>query len=152
MCSLIVTGRAAGAAGRAHQGELLCVGPIVSSGEAELYAVVRGATEALGMMTLAKDLGRKVGVQLQVDAIAAKGMIERRGLSKVRHLDVNVLWLQEQCARNVLPITKVAGEANPADLMTKYLVRDKVVARMSKLKQARREGRAKMGLELQGNK
>ena len=28
-----------------------------SSGEAELYAVVRGATEALGMAALAKDLG-----------------------------------------------------------------------------------------------
>ena len=70
-----------------------------SSGEAELYAVVRGATEALGMATLAKDMGKKVEIQLHIDALAAKGMIERKGLSKVRHLDVNVLWLQEQCAR-----------------------------------------------------
>ena len=30
-----------------------------SSGEAELYAVVKGAAEALGMVTLARDLGRK---------------------------------------------------------------------------------------------
>ena len=47
------------------------------------------------MATLARDLGRKVDIQLHVDAMAAKGMIERRGLSKVRHLDVNVLWQQE---------------------------------------------------------
>ena len=67
-----------------------------SSGGAELYAVVRGATEALGMATLAKDMGKKVEIQLHIDALAAKGMIERKGLSKVRHLDVNVLWLQEQ--------------------------------------------------------
>ena len=33
-----------------------------SSGEAELYAVVRGATEALGMATLANDLGRKAEI------------------------------------------------------------------------------------------
>ena len=49
-----------------------------SSGEAELYAVVRGAAEALGMATLAKDLGRNMSIQLHVDAAAAKGMIERR--------------------------------------------------------------------------
>ena len=92
-----------------------------SSGEAELYAVVRGAAEALGMATLARDLGFETKIQLHIDALAAKGMIERRGLSKVRHLDVNVLWLQEQCARKILPVTKVAGESNPADLMTKHL-------------------------------
>jgi hypothetical protein len=97
-----------------------------SSGEAELYAVVKGAAEALGMATLAKDLGRKVEIQLHVDALAAKGMIERKGLSKVRHLDVNVLWLQEQCARKILPVSKVPGEENPADLMTKHLGAAKV--------------------------
>ena len=48
-----------------------------SSGEAELYAVVRGAAEALGMATLAQDLGQKVEIQLHIDALAAKGMIER---------------------------------------------------------------------------
>ena len=74
-----------------------------SSGEAELYGVVRGATEALGMVTLGIDLGKKMEIQLHIDALAAKGMIERKGLSKVRHLDVNVLWLQEKCARKILP-------------------------------------------------
>ena len=44
-----------------------------SSGEAELYAVVRGATEALGMATLARDMGKKVEIQLHIDALAAKG-------------------------------------------------------------------------------
>ena len=50
-----------------------------SSGEAEFYAVVRGSTGALGMATLAKDLGRKVEIKLHIDALAAKGMIERQG-------------------------------------------------------------------------
>jgi hypothetical protein len=116
-----------------------------SSGEAELYAVVRGAAEALGMATLAKDLGRKVEIQLHVDALAAKGMIERKGLSKVRHLDVNVLWLQEQCARKILPVQKVPGEENPADLMTKHLGAAKVqgnIERMSMRYQGGRAGKA----------
>ena len=50
-----------------------------SSGEAELYAVVKGASEAIGMSTLARDLGRRVGIQLRIDALAAKAMIERKG-------------------------------------------------------------------------
>ena len=92
-----------------------------SSAEAELYGVVRGATEGLGMVTLVKDMGSQVGVPMHVDAAAAIGIIERQGLSKVRHIDTNVLWLQEVCARKIVPVQKVPGEHNPADLTTKHL-------------------------------
>ena len=119
-----------------------------SSGEAELYAVVRGATEALGMATLARDLGRKVNIQLHVDAMAAKGMIERKGLSKVRHLDVNILWLQEQCARKILPVRKVAGEENVADLMTKHLVSPKIRKNVAGLNLRFADGRANKAAQL----
>ena len=50
-----------------------------SSAEAELYGVVRAATEGLGMATLLKDFGRTVKMQLHLDAAAAKGIIERHG-------------------------------------------------------------------------
>ena len=119
-----------------------------SSGEAELYAVVKGAAEALGMATLAKDLGRKVEIQLHIDALAAKGMIERKGLSKVRHLDVNVLWLQEQCARKILPLNKVPGENNPADLMTKHLGAAKVQNNVDVLNMQFLGGRADKAAQL----
>ena len=57
-----------------------------SPAEAELYGVVRGATEALGMCTLIRDLGGEdLQIELHLDATATKGIIERRGLSKVRH-------------------------------------------------------------------
>ena len=119
-----------------------------SSGEAELYAVVKGAAEALGMVTLARDLGRKVGVQLHIDALAAKGMIERKGLSKVRHLDVNVLWLQEQCARKILPVTKVPGEDNMADLMTKHLGAAKIKKNVALMHMEFVDGRASKAAQL----
>ena len=119
-----------------------------SSGEAELYAVVKGAAEALGMATLAQDLGRKVGIQLHIDALAAKGMIERKGLSKVRHLDVNILWLQEQCARKVLPITKVPGEDNIADLMTKHLGAAKIKNNIDMMNMTFSDGRASKAAQL----
>ena len=112
------------------------------SGKAELYAVVRGATEPLGMATLAKDLGRRVEIQLHFEVLAAKGMIERKGLSKVRHLDANILWLQEQCARKILPVNNVPGEENPADLTTKHLAAPKVLNHVGALNMRRLDGRA----------
>ena len=57
-----------------------------SSGEAELYAVVRASTEGLGMISLMEDFGISgTKIRLHVDASAAIGMVERRGLSRVRH-------------------------------------------------------------------
>ena len=65
------------------------------SDESELYGVIRGSTEALGLATLIGDLGKVVTIRVHVDANAAKGMVERQGLQKVRHLEVDHLWLQE---------------------------------------------------------
>jgi hypothetical protein len=92
-----------------------------SSAESELYGVVRGACEALGTKTLCEDLGETVGIRLELDATAAKGILDRTGLAKVRHIDVNCLWLQEQCAKNIVPLNKIPGEHNSADPMTKHL-------------------------------
>ena len=77
--------------------------------------------------------GRKVEIQLHIDALAAKGMDERKGLSKMRYLDVNILWLQEQCARKILSVKKVSGEEHPADLMTEHLVAPKVLKNVGAL-------------------
>ena len=51
-----------------------------SSADAELYAVVRGGTEGLGMVTLLADVGTIAKLQLHLDAAAAKGIVERQGL------------------------------------------------------------------------
>ena len=44
-------------------------------------------------------------------------MVERRGISRVRHIEVDNLWIQEREARRMLPIDKVFGGDNPADFM-----------------------------------
>ena len=119
-----------------------------SSAEAELSGVIRGATEALGLSTLLQDLGQKSQIRLHVDAAAAKGIIERKGLSKVRHLDVNVLWLQETAARKEIPINKIPGEENPADLATTHLAIAKVEKLLSKMYINYKEGRADKAAKL----
>ena len=90
-----------------------------SSGESELFGVIRGSAEGLGLITLGGDLGSSLKTRVHVDASAAIGMVERRGLSRVRHIEVDNLWIQEQEARRMLPLSKVFGGDNPADLMTK---------------------------------
>ena len=57
-----------------------------SSAEAELYAVVRGAIE--GFWSCSVILYVRLEIQMHIDAAAAKGIIERQGLSTVRHFDV----------------------------------------------------------------
>ena len=95
--------------------------PALSSGEAEYYAVVKAAAEALGMEALAKDLGWEVKVRLMVDSTAAKAIASRSGLGKVRHLEVRHLWVQDAVSRGRFVIKKVMGKFNPADVLTKPL-------------------------------
>ena len=65
-------------------------------------------------------------VRLHVDASAALGIIERRGVGMVRHLDVGTLCLQEQQLRHVVDLRKVEGLKNPGDLCTKYLSLERI--------------------------
>ena len=54
-----------------------------------------------------------------MDASAAIGMAQRTGLNKVRHVEVDLLWIQDQVARRMLPISKIPGPQTPSDLCTK---------------------------------
>ena len=76
----------------------------LSSGEAEYYSMVKGASVALGVVGMLKDFGCKVGIVLHTDSAAAKGIGSRRGLGKVRHIELNQLWLQEKVASGVVQI------------------------------------------------
>ena len=61
--------------------------PTLSSGEAEFLGQVKGASIALGMKSMMKDLGVQVGIRLHTDSSASKGIASRLGLGKVRYLD-----------------------------------------------------------------
>ena len=66
---------------------------VLSSAEAELGGIVKGAGEALGLQSIAADIGLKVRVKLLADASAAIGICRRSGIGKVRHLAVGQLWV-----------------------------------------------------------
>ena len=64
----------------------------LSSGEAEFYSLVKGATIGVGLQSMMKDVGVSVSMHVKSDAIAGIGIDSRRGFGKVRHIDVTQSW------------------------------------------------------------
>ena len=121
----------------------------LSSAEAELYALTKGASQVLGLMSLLQDFGIAVSATVHTDASAAIGIVRRAGLGKLRHLNVRYLWLQDTVREDDFELLKVPGLANQADLMTKHLARDVVDKHLATLQTIRQDGRAESAPQLQ---
>ena len=93
----------------------------LSSGEAEYYGLVKGASEGMGTRSIMEDLGSTVQVKIHEDSTPAKGIANRTGLGKVRHIEVSQLWVQEKVRDREVVINKVKGTDNLADALTKYV-------------------------------
>ena len=91
----------------------------LSSAESEFYGTLKAATEGIGMLSLLEDLGMKYKLAMKVDASAALGVIQRKGVGKIRHLQTGSLWIQEQQVRDVITFKKTPGADNLADLFHK---------------------------------
>ena len=91
-----------------------------SSGEAEYYALVKMGAQLLGTKSMLEYLGIVIKLKKLTDASAAQGIAASRGLGQVRHIEVSILWLQDQVNKNIIQIEKVEGTENLADSMTKH--------------------------------
>ena len=93
----------------------------LSSAEAELIAMAKLSAEALGLISLARDLGEEKIGKVWADSSAAIAIVNRLGAGKLRHIHIGSLWIQEVQKDRRLKFHKVAGVANCADLMTKNI-------------------------------
>ena len=82
--------------------------------------MVKGAGNAMGTAGVFRDMGVQHAIILYTDSSAAKGISSRRGLGKVRHIELNELWLQDQVARGRIAVRKMGGEDNFSDSLTKH--------------------------------
>ena len=108
----------------------------MSSAEAEFYAMVDGTLKGQWARTLAAEVGVRLGEEkiiVKVDSEAAKSFVNRRGLGKMRHIEVRDLWLQEEIRKGKVKVLKIPGKENPADLMTKFLKKSEVIERLAGL-------------------
>ena len=80
---------------------------------------------------MANDLGILCGLNLHLDASATLGLVNRRGLGKAKHVDMQNLWIQEASKSGRFVTKKVGTSENPADLMTKPLPKPKIEQLMS---------------------
>ena len=89
----------------------------LSSAEAEVYACSSGASDAI----------------LLADSSGAKGILQRQGVGRLRHLSCRILWLQKLILAGEVRLGSVAGTKNPADIGTKRLPASRMRSLMSLL-------------------
>ena len=114
----------------------------LSSAEAELSGICRGASQALGLQSIARDLNIDLVLDIQTDATAAVGICKRRGLGKIRHLHCSDLWVQDRLRAKAFTLTKIAGQLNPADILTKHVDRKTLERHLSAMNIIEDFGRA----------
>ena len=93
----------------------------LSSGESEFYSIVKGSSQSLGLRSLMRDLNLEASIKVLTDATTGKSIGSRRGLGRVRHIDVANLWVQEKVNSGDIQLTKVKNTYNPSDILTKHL-------------------------------
>ena len=89
----------------------------LSSGNAEYYALIRGACTSLGIQS-----HYQVWIDVPIHIYSDSSAARRRGIEGLlRHLQTRHVWLQSRVAVGHLKLDVVAGERNPADTLTKSL-------------------------------
>ena len=78
-----------------------------------------GISSGLGLQYLLDFIGMPVILELQSDSSAARGVLWRTGVGKIRHLEVKTLWVQDLVKAHKLLVRPVKGEENVADIGSK---------------------------------
>jgi len=119
----------------------------LSSGEAEYYGLVKDASVGIGIRNMLIDLGVQMKLDLLTDASAAKGIATRKGIGKVRHIEVSQLWLQDKARKGEIEVIKVEGSKNVADALTKAVNQEDLNRHIEKVRMTAEEGRHELSPE-----
>ena len=116
----------------------------LSSAEAEVYSASSSACDGILIGKLvAFCTGRNVVIHHLMDSAAARGILARQGVGRIRHLSCRILWLQQLVKQRskVVPSTDtpelfhlvsgVSGSNNIADLGTKRLGKTRLAELMN---------------------
>ena len=93
-----------------------------SSCEAELYALSGTCSEAILIGRLFEFLtGEHVRTEIRCDSSSARQWSQRRGIGRLKHVDVRLCQVQDWVRENIISIGTVKTVLNVADLNTKKL-------------------------------
>lgn len=93
----------------------------LSSGEAEFGAIVKAAAGGLETVSILNEVNVKTKLRMRSDSAAARGILHRRGVGRLRHLDIKDLWVQEKVQNGNMTVDKVDTNENRGDIGTKAL-------------------------------
>eukprot|EP00435_Cladocopium_sp_Y103_P071106 s873_g36.t1 len=99
----------------------------LSSAEAEVHAAVSTTCDGLLLRVCIEFCtGEKVRLKIILDNSAAKQVLQRSGVGRIRHLSCRVLWIQQLVKQKQLETCAIPTKHNYADLGTKKLSRDRM--------------------------
>ena len=115
---------------------------------------MEGGCEGKGLIALMNDLGYITPEEfdLYTDANAALGIVQREGIGRTRHIDVNMLWIQQKQKQGEMIIGKVDTKYNPADVMTKVVPIEVMWRHINNMGFETRSGRADSAVDLVDDK
>ena len=64
--------------------------------------------------------GKELFLEVFTDSNAAKGIVQRSGSGKVKHLEAKQLWVQEVVETKEVTVTKVPRELNFSDSLNHH--------------------------------
>ena len=123
----------------------------LSSAEAELGGITRGASNSMGLRSVAADLGFNWDIVIQTDSTAAVGICRRRGLGKIRHLAAADLWVQDRLRTKDFSLVKILGTDNVADALTKHVPRPVLCKHMHSMGLRQISGRAELAPHIENH-
>ena len=77
--------------------------------------------------------GRRTIIYAYTDSSGAKGILQRQGAGRLRHLSCRTLWLQQLISAGIIKLCSVSGSINPADIGTNRLSAPRLRSLMSVL-------------------
>ena len=92
----------------------------LSTAEAKLCAMGMAIQEGQFIQHILEEMGMPSELKLDSGSSAARAVVARRGVGRMRHLAAPLLWLQDELREGRLEVMKVPSNDNPADLMTKW--------------------------------
>ena len=105
----------------------------LSSGEAELNGLVAGLSEAVGVCNVLKEWGGPSTVASFCDSSAARGIAQRQGVGRIKHLEVRQLWVQELVSGGRVVVQWLPRKDNSADILTHPCTADQMQGHLCRM-------------------
>eukprot|EP00435_Cladocopium_sp_Y103_P075626 s23_g61.t1 len=106
----------------------------LSSAEAEVYACSSGTSDGILLSRLITWMtGKRTDIWVYTDSSGARGILQRRGVGRLRHLSCRILWMQALVETGFVKLSSISGSMNPADIGTKRLAAPRMRSLMATL-------------------